>query len=236
MRHVWHSVCALVLLSGVPLICWGDSPHTTTELAGLFAKFSNAWPADSWLPSGSRRPGYMRPDNSPGWRLRYQAFRQSVLAGVKALPLLQQKLAKGTVEERILAAQVIGFLPAQGAIPVLAKSAASDPEPAVRLYAIDSISLLAGEQQADLFQQLVKTERHRDVKRHLDYALERTAPAASAAIAAAMHKWDTKLLDAAQVGKPAPDFELTSVDGRQVRLRDYRNKKSVILVFVYGDT
>ena len=35
-------------------------------------------------------------------------------------------------------------------------------------------------------------------------------------------------------GTPAPDFELEDVDGKLVRLADYRDKKAVILVFYRG--
>jgi peroxiredoxin len=36
------------------------------------------------------------------------------------------------------------------------------------------------------------------------------------------------------LGKPAPDFELTDVTGRAVRLSDYRGSKNVVLVFSRG--
>ncbi len=35
------------------------------------------------------------------------------------------------------------------------------------------------------------------------------------------------------VGSPAPDFTLTSIDGQEVRLSDYRGRK-VVLVFLRG--
>lgn len=35
-------------------------------------------------------------------------------------------------------------------------------------------------------------------------------------------------------GKPAPDFALTDVSGREIHLSDYRGKKHVILVFTRG--
>lgn len=36
------------------------------------------------------------------------------------------------------------------------------------------------------------------------------------------------------IGKEAPDFELTDVEGRTVRLSDYRGQKHVILDFTRG--
>ena len=37
-----------------------------------------------------------------------------------------------------------------------------------------------------------------------------------------------------QVGTPAPDFNLESVDGKWVNLSSYQNSKNVILVFYRG--
>ena len=41
-------------------------------------------------------------------------------------------------------------------------------------------------------------------------------------------------LDRIEVGRPAPDFTLENMDGKQVSLSDFRGKKSVILVFYRG--
>ncbi len=36
------------------------------------------------------------------------------------------------------------------------------------------------------------------------------------------------------IGKTAPDFELADVQGRTVRLSDYRGRQNVVLVFTRG--
>jgi peroxiredoxin len=35
-------------------------------------------------------------------------------------------------------------------------------------------------------------------------------------------------------GEPAPDFELTDVEGRLIRLSDFHGKKPVVLAFLRG--
>jgi peroxiredoxin len=42
------------------------------------------------------------------------------------------------------------------------------------------------------------------------------------------------MIDHVALGQLAPDFELTDVAGRAVRLSDYRGSKNVVLVFTRG--
>ena len=49
-------------------------------------------------------------------------------------------------------------------------------------------------------------------------------------------EWNPSTIDSAKVGKPAPEFALTTVSGKKYRLSDFRGKQAIILVFVYGDT
>ena len=41
-------------------------------------------------------------------------------------------------------------------------------------------------------------------------------------------------LDRIKVGQPAPDFTLENMDGKQVSLSEFRERKSVVLVFYRG--
>jgi cytochrome oxidase Cu insertion factor (SCO1/SenC/PrrC family) len=41
-------------------------------------------------------------------------------------------------------------------------------------------------------------------------------------------------LDRVKVGQPAPDFTLEDADGKAITLSDFRDKKSVVLVFYRG--
>jgi len=41
-------------------------------------------------------------------------------------------------------------------------------------------------------------------------------------------------IERVKVGSQAPDFGLEGMDGKEIRLSDYRGKKSVVLVFYRG--
>jgi hypothetical protein len=85
-------------------------------------------------------------------------------------------------------------------------------------------------------QRMLKSETNRDVKMHIAYALDRKGSRIDAQVVDDLRNWDTDRIDSAQVGKVAPDFELPSLTGETIRLSDFRGKKPVVLVFIYGDT
>jgi HEAT repeat protein len=177
----------------------------------------------------------MRPLDDSGWKARLEAFRDLVRLGDKAVPVLTEALGKGEPETRTFAAQALTFLADSAARPALDK-AVEDSHPAVRLYAIDALSMFGRLKGTEQYRQLREKDPNRDVRSHMAFALERDDKPQPAAIQKALLNYDLAGLDTAKVGKPAPDFTLTDALGKTYRLRDFRSKKAVVLVFIYGDT
>jgi hypothetical protein len=63
-----------------------------------------------------------------------------------------------------------------------------------------------------------------------------TPPDAPAKSASSSSGFDPSMTDLNRVkpGTLAPDFELEDINGRKIRLSDYRNQKYVVLVFYRG--
>lgn len=205
--------------------------------ADALAGFVNDWNDKSWLPPGNGRfTGYLRPQDDTGWRTRMRSFRSLVAGGRDSVEPLLKSLHEGQPPERILAAQTLGFVGAQASRDALLEAARSDAEPAVRLHAIDSLGMLGGVDLAQELRALDAAEKDHDVKRHIAYAVERKDKGLEPQIVQDLAKWDPVLTDSAKVGQAAPDFDLPALTGEKIRLSDFRGKKAVVLVFIYGDT
>lgn len=209
---------------------------TPADVKKALTEFTSAWDDKLWEPAEGRLSLYMRPMQDAGWKKRMQALQTVVRQGSAASTELRTLLRNGSTVERLFAAQALGYCGQTEAQADLAHSVEHDAEAAVRLHAADSLGMLGGQAHAELLQRLEKSEKNNDVRRHIRYALERNGQVIDPAVVKQLKDWPTNQLDTAALGKLAPDFELPSLSGEKVRLSDYRGKKSVVLVFVYGDT
>ncbi|MGD9720130.1 MAG: HEAT repeat domain-containing protein [Pirellulales bacterium] len=232
--------CALSAgITAILGLAWLATHGGAAEPASLDAalrSFSEKWSEDDWVPKTGVRTRFMRPLDDDGWKARMIAFQSAVRFGDGAVEPMRKLLRDGDASQRALAAQVLGYLPARTAREELLRTAREDAEPVVRLYAIDSLGMLGTDGMNLDWKALADQQKNRDAKRHVTYASEReNSPIAKEGIDQ-LSSWDASQMDTAQVGHPAPAFELSSVSGEKVRLSDFRGKSAVVLVFVYGDT
>ena len=200
------------------------------------AQFTQQWDNSAW-GNRSRKEGggYMLPADSNLWKLRMETMRALVASGPDAVKPLLEALRSQDVATRILAAQTLGFLGKHVPSKPLVKALRDDPEASVRLYAADALGMIGGADVRESLESLKETEKNKDVRKHIMYALGRKNRDGAAA-AERLVAWNASNMDTAHVGRVAPDFELVSVNGKRYRLSSFRGKKAVVLVFIYGDT
>lgn len=203
---------------------------------GWFAYFARHWNDSNWTERfGQFSGGYMRARDDQGWRARMWTFQALVAAGQKSVPVLLDRLSNGSSPERILAAQTAGYLLEHMPFDPLHDALRKEPDPAIRLYLVDSIRMLGYSARVD-WDAIAKTESNRDVRRHISYAQQQGAASLDKSVIDTLVHWAPSSIDTAVVGQPAPDFELPTITDQKVRLSNYRGRKHVIVVFLYGDT
>lgn len=220
-------ICILALLQST-LAAERKDPQQWLE------HFAKSWDETEWGPAG-RRVGYMRSLDDRGWPARMLSMQALVAEGKKSIPALVKALQSTDRPTRILAAQTLGYLGADAPREALLEAAKNDADASVRLYAVDALGMRGGDVGKEMATLLSK-EKNNDVRRHIAYARQRKGKAIDRSVVKTLLDWDPKTIDSATLGQPAPDFALSTLLGKTVQLSDYRGKKNVVLVFIYGDT
>ena len=162
---------------------------------------------------------------------------QGLVAGKdRSLPVMLEALRDGSAPERILSAQALGFLAPRVPREPLLHAIRNDDHAAVRIHAVDALQMQGGIDPTDELASATRGEQNRDVKQHVGYAHIRKQHGIDPQVVQELIAWDPATINSAKVGKPAPEFQLKSVTGETVRLSQFRGKKAVVLVFIYGDT
>lgn len=193
----------------------------------IIARFRREWSAEK---------GHMRPLDDRGWKARVTALKGLVRLRREAATPLVRALDDGDDELRVFAAQALGFVGDAGVVGRLERTLADDKVPAARLYAADALGMIGGLRPKPLFERVEAEDPNKDVRAHLRFALERKGEALPEKVREDLRGFDLSRLDTAEVGKTAPDFTLTDALGQSYRLSDFRGKKAVVLLFIYGDT
>jgi len=230
-RSAWLIVLFAVVLESIAFSgkSFGDdsSLQGQKEAEKILHQFQAAW---------KPQQGYMRPLDDAGWKARLEALQRLVRLGDQAVPALTDALTKAEPETRIFAAQALMFIAHPAARPALETTLKTDAQPAVRLYAVDAMSMFGRLENQGIYQQLRQADPNRDVRSHVAFAMERDEAPQPVAIQKALLDYDLANMDTAKLGQQAPDFMLSDVRGAVYRLSDHRFKTHVVLIFIYGDT
>jgi HEAT repeat protein len=155
-------------------------------------------------------------------------------AGPATVPALVDALTTDSADIRAFAAEALGFLGDAKTKAALAQ-AVEDKDWGVRMSAIKSLGRLGMETTAK-FRQVAQTDESVGIRFEMTYALTRDDKPNPEAIRKALSNYDMNRLHSTRYGKPAPDVTLADTTRKVWRLRDLRDKKSVVLVFLAGTT
>lgn len=249
LRLRW-TIPILVLLSAATALAFYvirdrasiDKSYDATPLPGRwdFANSSSAkashpilldFQRDWGKPGGDER--IARPS---AWKARMTALTRLARLGASATPILVGGLEDRDEEIRNLSSQALGYFGDRSAVPRLDRAIREDPSTTVRIYSAISRGSIEGDFPQELATEILKKDPSSMVRARLELARNRAASQDTSALREAFASYDLGLMDTARIGQPAPDFRLTDLSGAPCSLSDYRGKKDVVLVFVYGVT
>lgn len=215
----------------------GAKKLTTTA---LLQQFALDWP-------DGRTP--YRTEGDTSWIAYALTMKRLVAQGDAAIPALLISCSDPQAQVRALSARVLGFLSGKGskganAAKVNTKRTQTvvaklillldDSSPLVALMAADAL----GQLQDPLGLEALRSARHRidhgDVLLHIAKGLQRRVPLEED-VREQILRIHPQQVNSAAIGLRAPDFTLRDAAGKAWKIADYRGKKSVVLVFIYGD-
>ena len=113
--------------------------------------------------------------------------------------------------------QALGLMADPTAKPAL-ETALKDKTAAVRLYALDALSMFGKLAPTDELKAMKEKDANRDVKAHVGFALDRDDKPDPVALRKTLAGFDLARMNTAVVGKAAPEFELTDATGKTYKL------------------
>jgi HEAT repeat protein len=155
-------------------------------------------------------------------------------AGPATVPVLVDAIKTGSPDSRALAAEALGFLGDANAKSSLAQQVEAK-DWGVRINAIKSLGRL-GLEATPKYRQIAEKDASVGIRFEMTFALARDDKPAPEAIRNTLSSYDVKRMHSTRYGKAAPDFALPDTTGKVWRLRDLRDKKSCVLVFLAGTT
>lgn len=175
--------------------------------------------------------------NDEQWKLRVTTEFDLVALGKPIVPTMIESLRDENRHVRALAAYVLGGMGDGHAAAPLGQTLQSDRNPTVRVYASDALGRLAAKEATPIVEQAATNEANGFVKFSAQVASRRIAngQGASGLREQFVKLYDQTKIASAVVGKPAPEFALTTNGNDVVRLSDFRGKKHVVLLFQLAD-
>ncbi len=171
------------------------------------------------------------------WRVRTLAIRDLVRAGPAVVPTLTAGLDDENRHVRHVCVTAFGILGVRGAGKDLSGLLGGDPDPIVRGQAAQALGQIGYAQAMSSLERAAGKDESEHVRHRAELAIGRLKEGATSGpeLIDAWRGMDEKEFRKLEVGKLAPDFELRSTGGKTWRLSDFKNDKTVVLIWIFAD-
>ena len=175
--------------------------------------------------------------NNDDWRVRLLAVRDLVRAGIESDNEIVVGLSDTDAHVRQACAMALGILKSQAAINDLEQIVREDEIAMVRSQAVIALGQIESQGSLELLREKLQDDPSRDVSHQCElaiYQIEKQMGTTEKQLAAFL-SLDTTLFESVRVGSAAAKFILEDTEGKEWKLTDFRDKKWVVLIWVFAD-
>ncbi len=175
--------------------------------------------------------------NNDDWRIRLLAVRDLVRAGTKDINEIKKGLVDQSVNVRQVSAMALGLLGAKSAIGDLEQMVREDKNVMVRSQAVFALGQIESQSSLKLLRDKLIDDPSRDVRHQCELAIdqiEKQMGTTKKQISSYL-LLDESGFESVQAGSQAPNFVLEDTEGKEWQLQDFKDKKWVVLIWVFAD-
>lgn len=175
--------------------------------------------------------------NNNDWRVRLLAVRDLVRAGLENVDIIKVGLKDESMHVRQVSAMALGILKAHSAVEDLEQIVREDDITMVRSQAITALGQIESERSLALLHEILTDDPSRDIRHQCELAIDQIEKkkGTTEKQLSAFLSLDESKFESVQVGSVAPDFVLEDTDGKEWQLQKFKNKKWVVLIWVFAD-
>jgi alkyl hydroperoxide reductase subunit AhpC len=175
--------------------------------------------------------------NNNDWRIRLLAVRDLVRAGTQKVDEIANGLVDPSIHVRQVSAMALGILNAKDAISKLEQVVRTDENAMVRSQAAIALGQMEAKQSLDLLHKKQKDDPSRDVRHQCElaiYQIEKQMGVTDKQLTAFL-TLDESTFETVKVGSVAPNFTLEDTEGKEWQLKQFHDKKWVVLIWIFAD-
>ncbi|MEN8201703.1 MAG: HEAT repeat domain-containing protein [Bacteroidota bacterium] len=175
--------------------------------------------------------------NDEDWKVRMIAVRDLVHEGSKSINEIIPGLNDPSIHVRQVTACALGIISAKVAIEPLEQVLLTDENAMVRAQAVISLGQIESGHSLDILRKKLQEDPSRDVRHQCELAIDQIEKkkGTTAKLQKAFLSIDDSTFETVDENTMAPDFILEDTEGIEWQLSEFRNKKWVVLIWVFAD-
>jgi len=175
--------------------------------------------------------------NDEDWKIRMIGVRDLVHEGSKSINEILSGLNDTSIHVRQVTAYALGIISEKETIEPLEQVLLTDENAMVRSQAVISLGQMESRHSLDILRKKLQEDPSRDVRHQCELAIDQIEKqkGTTVKLQKAFLSIDESTFETVDENTRAPDFILEDTEGIEWQLSDFRNRKWVVLIWVFAD-